>query len=410
MITKIGLYRDPRKKKPWVIRWFGEYDPSTGKQKRYSKSFRLRKEAEEFQSEQAMAFKEGHQRDRPENITLRDYCKDWLTAKKVEFRPETILLYNNTIVRLINYFGANCLLSRISRRATAKFIVEQKRLDGKDEELSNWARHRVLRNCKTMFQDAVIWELIAQNPFTYVKAPKCITRPWHYLQPEEFKRLLNASSGKHVVRLRHKALYALAYCCGLRYGEIVNLTWKDVNFVNHEIKIDNRSATTIFPPFFVKDAESRAVPIPKHCLEILIDLKVYNDATDQTPYVVLNDSQYQTVLVKWKRFVKQGRPWRNRDMQNNSLTTFKRHIKWTGIQPKGTLSIHTLRKSCIQNWANNITNPEVVRVLAGHSDLQTTMKYYAQADSEQMEKAAATIDALLRETDARMTPNTNFDK
>jgi integrase len=51
-----------------------------------------------------------------------------------------------------------------------------------------------------------------------------------------------------------------------------------------------------------------------------------------------------------------------------------------------------------------------VRVLAGHADLQTTMKYYAQADSQQMEKAAAVIDALLNEADARMTPNTNFDK
>lgn len=33
MIAKIGLYRDPRRKKPWVVRWFGEYDPATGKQR-----------------------------------------------------------------------------------------------------------------------------------------------------------------------------------------------------------------------------------------------------------------------------------------------------------------------------------------------------------------------------------------
>ena len=49
MITKIGLYRDPRKKKPWVVRWFGEYDPTTEKQRRYLKAFRLKTEAEEFQ-------------------------------------------------------------------------------------------------------------------------------------------------------------------------------------------------------------------------------------------------------------------------------------------------------------------------------------------------------------------------
>lgn len=32
------------------VRWFGEYDPATGKQRRYSKSFRLKVEAEEFQA------------------------------------------------------------------------------------------------------------------------------------------------------------------------------------------------------------------------------------------------------------------------------------------------------------------------------------------------------------------------
>ena len=48
MIQKIGLYHDPRKKRPWVVRWFGEYDPASGKQRRYSKAFRLKVEAEDF--------------------------------------------------------------------------------------------------------------------------------------------------------------------------------------------------------------------------------------------------------------------------------------------------------------------------------------------------------------------------
>ena len=40
------LYHDPRKKQPWIVRWFGECDPASGKQKRYSKSFRLKRDAE----------------------------------------------------------------------------------------------------------------------------------------------------------------------------------------------------------------------------------------------------------------------------------------------------------------------------------------------------------------------------
>jgi integrase len=63
--------------------------------------------------------------------------------------------------------------------------------------------------------------------------------------------------------------------------------------------------------------------------------------------------------------------------------------------------MHTLRKCCITNWANEINNPEVVRVLAGHADLKTTMQYYCRVDASQRAKAAATIDDLLKQTDAQ---------
>ena len=56
MITKIGLYRDPRKKKPWVVRWYGDYDPAAGKRIRYSKSFTLKREAEAFQLQRVYVF------------------------------------------------------------------------------------------------------------------------------------------------------------------------------------------------------------------------------------------------------------------------------------------------------------------------------------------------------------------
>ncbi len=63
MITKIGLYKDKRKQRPWVVRWFGEYDPNTGKQRRYSKSFRLKVNAEEFQAVKKQDIGQGTPRD-----------------------------------------------------------------------------------------------------------------------------------------------------------------------------------------------------------------------------------------------------------------------------------------------------------------------------------------------------------
>ncbi|MBA7669823.1 hypothetical protein ES703_77957 [subsurface metagenome] len=122
MITKIGLYRDPRKTKQWVVRWFGEYDPATGKQKRYCKSFQRKRDAEAFQVELAMSFQGGQQRDKAEEITLKDFTEDWLKIREPEFQPPTIKVYENAIARLLDYFGENMLLSKITPRLAGAIL------------------------------------------------------------------------------------------------------------------------------------------------------------------------------------------------------------------------------------------------------------------------------------------------
>jgi len=49
--------------------------------------------------------------------------------------------------------------------------------------------------------------------------------------------------------------------------------------------------------------------------------------------------------------------------------------------------------------ANNITNPEVVRVLAGRRSIATRLKFSGQVSAKQRVKAAVTIDALASEAE-----------
>lgn len=389
MSTKLSISCDKRnKKKPWVVRWSGDFNFDTGKSKRYAKSFRLKTEAEAFKAEKTVEFAQGAKRDKPDDISLRKFCTDCLNIKKSEIRSGTVNIYDNTIRRVLDFFGRDMLLSKITPRLADNFIASLKPLNGK-EELSTSAKHRVLRNCRTLFKKAVAWELITKNPFKDVKSPKIITKPWYYLKPDEFKKI------EQVAPLRRKALYNLAYCCGLRLGELLSLQWSDIDFENAEVKVQNRPAAGKHPPFFIKDYESRTIPMPQYCLDVLADLKSYNEITDGTPYIALDQQQYQTMLGKWQAYRKDKRPWSNRDMQNNTLTRFKEYVKKVGIKPDGSLTIHALRKAAITNWANEISNPEVVRVLAGHADLKTTMLFYCQVTQEQRVKAAAAIDALL---------------
>ncbi|MFC1781062.1 tyrosine-type recombinase/integrase [Planctomycetota bacterium] len=230
---------------------------------------------------------------------------------------------------------------------------------------------------------------MAVNLKESVKAPKCSVSRWHYLKSDEYARLLNVAPS-----LQWKALYALAYTSGLRFGELVNLTWVDLDFEKAYVTIQNRKATATMPPFFVKDNEKRTIPLPPQALQILTDLRQNNPSIFKVPYVMLSKRQFDGVTAKWKRYREQKKPWMNKDMSNNMLANFKRHIKKAKIPPNGQLAIHTLRKSCIQTGADHLP-PNTTKEMAGYSSLETTLKYYNQVDDYHRAKAAEIMEKWL---------------
>jgi hypothetical protein len=65
--------------------------------------------------------------------------------------------------------------------------------------------------------------------------------------------------------------------------------WDDVDLDQAEIRIESSPATATRPPSVAKNKEARRVSIPKHCPDLLVDLKAYNELTDRTPCVVLDE-------------------------------------------------------------------------------------------------------------------------
>ncbi len=61
MVEKVGIYHDPKRKLPWLVRWFEEPEVS-GKAGRRAKSFRLKRDAERFRAAKQKEFDEGVRR------------------------------------------------------------------------------------------------------------------------------------------------------------------------------------------------------------------------------------------------------------------------------------------------------------------------------------------------------------
>jgi len=262
-----------------------------------------------------------------------------------------------------------------------------------------------LRQCKTLFKDAVEDGAANVNPFDKIGKPNCTTTKWYYLKSDGFHKLIEATP-----KLREKVLYALAYTAGLRESEALALYWTDIDFDKGRVHITNRLATKEYPPFDVKDTDTRIIPLPKLTLDLLTQLQL--ESPDNVPFVLMDKGGCQRIRTKWEKCCKQGRPWLNRYWSNNVIRNFHRRVLWAGIEPNGKeLTVHVLRKCCGQNWANTLPM-NVVKEFMGHSSIETTEKFYSTVDEDHFDKATETMNYLLEKeankldtetTDLKMT-------
>lgn len=209
MITKVGLYRCRNGTQvKWGVRWFGRYDPQTDKQKRYSKTFDRKADAQRFKKCKEEEFGAGLKPD-PSKERFKAYCERWLEYR-IGFggiKPATAESYRETFDRLYDFFGPERLLRSIDQREVMAFLSDLRpRKANRVKPLIAWARHRILQECSCLFSQAVRDGILPVNHFQYAKAPKLPETEWYYLKPDEFHKVLAVTP-----TLRERALYALYY-------------------------------------------------------------------------------------------------------------------------------------------------------------------------------------------------------
>lgn len=402
MTNKVGLYRDQRNKgKPWVVRWFGEFDPVKGKQRHYSQSFALKREAEAFRAAKQAELDRGGARDVQSDICLEDFVERLFAARLQHQRSSTRGSYRQTLDQLLEFAGAKKPLRKITPEMAERFIASRTRVAAHGEGFSSWSRKRHLTNAKAAFNSAVRWGYLAHNPFEHVQTERCRSKRWHHLSPEEFGKLLGV-----VDEARWRAFYYLAYTTGARFGELFSLTWADIDLARNEVRIQDRPASKNMPPFQVKDYEARTLLFPEQTSKALLDWQAA--APESVPYVLLTAARWRIVQQKWA-LCRDGKPWtrnrktgkmvwaewENRCMVNNVRRDMKAHVARAGIETDDSLTVHTLRKSFGQNHANAGTPIHVLQRMMGHASITTTREFYLQAADANEREAVARYASIL---------------
>jgi integrase len=390
----ISIQKDTRniRKKPYLVRWVGEFDPHTGKQKRYCKSFEKRNYAERFVQKKKDEFESGMSRDEV-NITLDQLCTKFLSVNQREYTSATIQVYSNTINRLKDYFHPTLPIKHIKQEHAQQFIAQlncvRKDYVNNKAELSDAARNLQLRNCKRIFTLANEWGYISNNPFKKVKQVKANTQTWHRITVKEFESLL-----EHTPTLIKKCFYAVQYGCGLRMGEALNLLDENIDFEKGQIHLKNRPATEDMPPFQLKDKEARSISIPNMVMDLLIQLKKERDPDN--PFWLLTKERWLNVQRMWQKMRQEGngRKWENWMLIRNRIRDFHVYCKNAGIKTRERLHLHCLRKGWACNLAENGISPKTLCELGGWSDPSVLNEYYSKATDANKDKAKQVLDEL----------------
>jgi len=391
-------------RKCYLVRWHGKYNPTTDKQPRFCKSFKRKKDAEKFAQSLKTDIHDGISTE-PKTISLKNLSDRFIQSKKGNNAPATVKAYQETIKRLISSFGSYRNIKTISDQEAQSFINDLELLE-KDKDPSDSTRLKHLRNSKIVFNQAVKWNYIRNNPFTDISITNISKEDWHFITPAEFQSLLIAINNieirpyreqedkERVIRLR--AFYSVMYGCGLRFGEAINLWFeKNIDFINSKIHIKNRMSQNGFPPFSIKNHQDRSVPAPKWVMDSLIELKKQSDS--HNPYVFLTGDRVKQIKEKWARWKDEDKTddWKNSVMVNNTNRDFVVNCRRAGIVSSDRLSVHCLRKSYGTNLADLGTPVHTLKELMGHSNIQTTMKFYIKNNDENSRKAVEGLEGLM---------------
>lgn len=190
--------------------------------------------------------------------------------------------------------------------------------------------NRELNTFKSLFQRAVEWGRLKENPARKVKKFKVDEKAPRFLEAHEGGALMDAAEGQM------KGFIMTALNAGLRKGELFQLEWGDVDFDRRQIIV--RKA---------KGKRFRAIP--------------------------MNDLLYEA-LRKHPRHITSPYVFHNRDGSrwHDVRASFETTLTRAGLPH---IRIHDMRHTFVSNLFMAGVDPRTIQELAGHRDIRTTMRY-----------------------------------
>jgi integrase/recombinase XerC/integrase/recombinase XerD len=209
---------------------------------------------------------------------------------------------------------------------------------------------RKLASVRSFFRTLVEHGELGSNPADLLPAPKQPQRLPRTLKPDLVAGLLDAIPASGPLELRDRALFELAYACGLRAEELVDLDVGSIDFEDEQVRVEGKGGKTRFVPA----GEPALQAVARWLERARPSLAAYDGAPGDAGPLFLSKS---------------GRRLSTSDVRRR-LRTWARHAA-----AQGAVHPHALRHSFATHLLEGGADLRAIQELLGHSSISTTQVY-----------------------------------
>jgi integrase len=324
------------------------------------------------------AREDGTQTNKPSDMeSLGQYLDSWFeiqSQSKWEFKTSehNALDINRYIKPVLGQVRIDLLTPEIITKAYAEIR--------KVHNLSESSMLHVHAVLKSALKRAIMMKKIIINPMDGVEAPRPRLGKMRVLSGKEMQTLLQAITSE---RVEWRAMWQMTLLTGLRQGEVLGLSWENVDLNTGEIRVVQQLQRQTNRGLVIKrlktDIDSRTIILTKENVSELRKWKI-----EQSALKLQFQSWGEHDLVFTNSVGKPLEPRRTAKMWADLL-------KRSGIEH---IKLHGARHS-FATWAiQNGIDVKVVSHYLGHKDLRTTLKIYQQITNEGLQETSLRISEL----------------
>jgi integrase len=186
------------------------------------------------------------------NVTLAAYAPEWLDTLPGRVRATTEAFYRSLAVNHLEELGT-VPVARLSV-ADVRWLIAQRQREG----YAPRTILGVLDVLRMILRQAMADGIVTRNVAELVDKPRLVQREPLHFTAAEARRFLEVTRGDPM-----SSLWAVALGTGLRRGELLGLTWRDIDLERATVRV-TRSKTS---------AGVRVVPLPAFAVARLAELR-----------------------------------------------------------------------------------------------------------------------------------------